>query len=92
MTVLRHGYTVGVGDLASIIELGPGPSQNHAGAFAWYDLLAGFADRGYVFKISAAREINNVVRIAGFTPERLEPALTGPLTYDPRYVYSDPDD
>lgn len=51
---------VGFQDLPSIMSIGLERTWNHDGAFAWYDLLAGFADRGYVFKITNLRQTQAV--------------------------------
>lgn len=90
-TVTQFGVPVGLGGLARIFKLGPNASRNHAGAFAWYDLLAGFADRGWVFRNAAAVRITRILKTQVSTPEMVAQALQGPLIYDSSYVYP-PDD
>ena len=86
--VTRGPRQVGLQDLPSIMSVGLEGTRNHAGAFAWYDLLAGFADRGYVFNVTNLRQIQAVKnRPGGWAPSMLDPALRGPLVYDARYVY-----
>ena len=87
MTVRQLATTADLNRLENIFYLNSWESQRSAGAYAWYDLLAGFADRGYVFKTSAAFGINNVTTSPGWTPNELVPALKGPLVYDPGYVF-----
>ena len=87
-TASLNNNAVGLGDLASIFALGDRRAANHAGAFAWYDLLAGFADQGYVFTRSAGLQIDQIRGQPGYRPDSLRPALFGALTYDMRYLYN----
>ena len=89
-TVRKDATTANLADLASIFYLGLRESREFAGAFAWYDLLAGFADRGYIFNTVTATRIEDVTDIDGWTPQMLDLALTGPFGYDPAYVFPSP--